>query len=137
MLHGRHPRPGEIHDLTPALSQVVAEGGIQAGTATVFVVGSTAALTTVEYEPGLVEDLQSLFERIAPRDLSYAHEERWHDGNGHSQARASLLGPSLLVPFAEARRLLGTWPGYPLGRILIDFDNRPRQREIVVQLMGE
>jgi secondary thiamine-phosphate synthase enzyme len=103
------------------------------GLVTVFVVGSTAALTTVEYEPGLVKDLDELFERIAPKNQYYHHEEAWHDGNGFSHVRASLLKPSLTIPVAEGKMTLGTWQQI----VLIDFDNRSRSRSVVVQIMGQ
>ncbi len=126
---------GESHmlDLTGAVQGIVQKHGFVEGHALVFVAGSTAALTTIEYEPGLIEDLPALFERIAPRDIPYRHEEAWHDGNGHSHVRASLLGPSLVVPFARGRLLTGTWQQI----VLVDFDNRPRRRDVVVQLSGE
>jgi len=126
---------GESHmlDLTRAVQDLVRKHGFVEGQVLVFVSGSTAALTTIEYEPGLIEDLPALFERIAPRDLPYRHEDTWHDGNGHSHVRASLLGPSLTVPFAAGKLLTGTWQQI----VLVDFDNRPRHREIVVQLSGE
>ena len=120
-------------DVTGAVQGAVSRSKVRQGLATVFVTGSTAGVTTVEYEPGLVQDLEELFDRIAPAEARYHHEERWHDGNGHSHVRASLLGPSLVVPFAKGKLLLGTWQQV----ILIDFDNRPRTRELVVTLMGE
>jgi secondary thiamine-phosphate synthase enzyme len=123
----------EILDLTPKVQDVVARHGFREGQALVFVSGSTAGITTIEFEPGLLEDLPAAFERIAPRGMTYKHEEAWHDGNGHSHVRASLLGPSLVVPFHEGRLLVGTWQQI----VLVDFDNRPRRREIVVQLSGE
>ena len=123
----------EILDLTAEVQAVVARHRFRHGQALVFVSGSTAGLTTLEYEPGLLKDIPAAFERIAPRGIPYAHEQTWHDGNGHSHVRASLLGPSLTVPFREGRLLLGTWQQI----VLIDFDNRPRQREVVVQLSGE
>jgi secondary thiamine-phosphate synthase enzyme len=95
--------------------------------------GSTAGLTTVEYEPGLVADLAELWQRIAPQDIPYQHDERWGDGNGHAHVRASLLGASLVVPFTAAGLALGTWQQI----VLVDFDNRPRSRQVVVQIMGE
>ena len=122
-----------IVDLTEPVQGLVARHGFQEGQALVFVSGSTAGLTTIEFEPGLLQDLPAAFERIAPRGIAYRHEERWHDGNGHSHVRASLLGPSLTVPFADGRLLLGTWQQI----VLVDFDNRPRRREVVVQLSGE
>jgi secondary thiamine-phosphate synthase enzyme len=123
----------EMIDLTERVQEVVRRHGFAEGAALVFVSGSTAGLTTVEYEPGLIEDLPDAFERIAPRDRRYKHEETWHDGNGHSHVRASLLGPSLTVPFRSGRLLLGTWQQI----VLLDFDNRPRRRDVVVQLTGE
>ncbi len=123
----------DIIDITAEVERDVAASSMDSGTATLFVVGSTAGLTTVEYEPGLVADLKSLFDRIVSPSIVYQHDERWHDGNGHSHVRASLLGPSLVVPFAGKRLTLGTWQQI----VFIDFDIRPRSREIVVQLMGE
>ena len=123
----------QMIDLTGQVQEVVERHHFREGQALVFVSGSTAGLTTVEYEPGLLEALPAAFERIAPRDIRYKHEETWHDGNGHSHVRASLLGPSLIVPFKDGRLLLGTWQQI----VLIDFDNRPRRREVVVQLSGE
>lgn len=121
-----------VLDLTAEVAAILTRRGFSEGSALVFVVGSTAGITTVEFEPGLVRDLPALFERIAPRGARYHHEETWHDGNGHSHVRASLLGPSLLVPFAGGKLLLGTWQQI----VLIDFDVRPRDREVVVQLSG-
>ena len=104
------------------------------GTVTVFAVGSTAGITTTEYEPGLVNhDLKTLFDKLAPEDGVYRHEETWHDDNGHSHVRASLLGPSLTVPLVNGRLTLGTWQQI----ILIDFDTRVRDRHVVVQVLGE
>ena len=122
----------DIVDLTPQLQALVRKHALSDGQVLVFVSGSTAGITTVEYEPGLIEDLPQAFERIAPRNARYAHHERWHDGNGHSHVRASLLGPSLTVPVSEGRLLLGTWQQV----VLVDFDNRPRERQVVVQLQG-
>lgn len=123
----------EIQDLTAKVQALLKRHGFRQGQALVFVAGSTAGLTTIEFEPGLLEDLPAAFERIAPRGLAYKHEERWHDGNGHSHVRASLLGPSLTVPFRDGKLLLGTWQQI----VLVDFDNRPRSRDVVVQLSGE
>lgn len=123
----------DVIDLTPEVQALVKKHRFDQGQALVFVSGSTAGLTTVEYEPGLLKDLPAAFERIAPRGIRYHHEDTWHDGNGHSHVRASLLGPSLIVPFKEGELLLGTWQQI----VLIDFDNRPRKREVVVQLSGE
>ncbi len=123
----------QMIDLTPRVRALVAEHRFREGQALVFVPGSTAAVTTIEFEPGLQQDLPAALERIAPRDLRYAHEQTWHDDNGHSHVRASLVGPSLVVPFAEGELLLGTWQQI----VLVDFDTRPRRREVVVQLSGE
>ena len=123
----------DLIDITPKVQKIVSENKFKEGTATVFVTGSTAGLTTIEYEPGLVEDLKEAFQRIAPDDIDYAHHERWHDDNGHSHVRASLLGPSLAVPFVDGTLTLGTWQQI----VLIDFDTRERQRNLVVQIMGE
>ena len=123
---------GEMIDVTSALAEILRKHRFVEGQALAFVPGSTASLTTVEYEPGLIRDLPEFFERIAPRGGRYHHEETWHDGNGHSHVRASLLGPSLTVPFHGGRLLLGKWQQV----VLIDFDVRPRSRELVVQLTG-
>lgn len=124
---------GDVIDITEQLSETVRKSGVSAGVATVFVSGSTAALTTIEFEPGLVEDMDEMFERVAPRGREYHHDLRWHDGNGHAHVRASLLGPSLGVPFSEGKLLLGVWQQV----VLVDFDNRSRSRELVCQVMGE
>ncbi len=124
---------GDILDITGSVSDAVAGSGLIEGVATVFVTGSTAGLTTIEYEPGLVHDLTAAFERLYPRAMEYRHHETWGDDNGHSHVRASMLGPSLAVPFVDAKLLLGTWQQI----ILVDFDTRPRSREYAVQMMGE
>ncbi len=124
---------GHIVDITRQVAQEVASSGLKDGTVTVFVTGSTGGITTVEYESGLLSDLQKLFDRIAPSDIHYQHDLRWGDGNGHSHVRASLLGPSLTIPFVDQRLTLGTWQQI----VFIDFDNRPRSRELVLQVMGE
>ena len=124
---------GDIIDISKSVGIEVQKSNLTSGIVCIFVSGSTAALTTVEYEPGLVKDIKSLFERIAPENIPYHHEETWHDGNGHSHARATLLGPSLTIPFDKATLLLGTWQQI----ILVDFDNRTRDRTIVVQIIGE
>ncbi len=123
-----------VLNLTEQVASVVASGQISDGIVTLFVVGSTAGLTTTEFEPGLVNhDLNAAFEGIAPEKGRYVHEETWHDDNGHSHVRASLLGPSLTIPIVDKVMPLGTWQQI----ILIDFDTRPRNRRIIVQLMGE
>ena len=124
---------GDAHDLTERVAAAVAETGCRAGIATVFVVGSTAAVTTIEFEPGAVADLNRMFEKISPRHDDYRHHLRWGDDNGSSHVRAALLGPSLTIPFAEGKLLLGTWQQI----MLLEFDTRPRQRQIVVQIVGE
>jgi len=123
----------QIHEITGEVQQKVSGSGISAGTVTVFIPGATGALTTVEYEPGLVADLHELFGRIIPLEKTYQHNERWHDGNGHSHVRASLLGPSLVVPFSSGELILGTWQQI----IFIDFDVPARSRRLVLQIMGE
>jgi secondary thiamine-phosphate synthase enzyme len=123
----------DVQDITRAVEQVVREAGLRSGTVTLFCPGSTMALTTIEFEPGAVSDLKRLFDQIVPAGQRYAHEEMWHDGNGHSHVRAALLGPSLVVPFVEGKLTLGAWQQV----ICVDFDIRPRKREIVAQVMGE
>lgn len=122
-----------VVDITDSVSRIVKEGKISDGIATVFVSGSTAAVTTIEYEPGLVKDFPRMLERIAPKDITYEHEQMWHDGNGHSHVRASLLGPSLTVPFTDRKLMLGTWQQI----VLVELDVRSRDRNLVVQLIGE
>ncbi len=123
----------EIRDLTGSVRDLVSKHRFQHGQALVFVSGSTAGITTLELEPGLLEDVPALFERLAPRDAHYHHEDTWHDGNGHSHVRAALLGCSVTIPFTDGELLLGSWQQV----VLIDFDNRPRQRDVVVQLTGD
>jgi secondary thiamine-phosphate synthase enzyme len=124
---------GQMLDITDVVSQTLRDSGSKAGIVTLFVPGSTAALTTIEYEQGALKDFKRLFDEIAPENREYAHNLRWGDGNGPSHVRAALLGPSLTVPFADGRLLLGTWQQI----ILVDFDNRPRERAVVAQVMGE
>ena len=123
----------DIHDITGRVSQAVAQSGLQNGAVTIFCPSSTSALTTIEYEEGVLSDLRRLFDEIVPSNVPYAHNEAWQDGNGHSHVRAALLGPSLTVPFVARRLTLGTWQQI----IYLDFDNRPRKRELVLQIMGE
>jgi secondary thiamine-phosphate synthase enzyme len=123
----------DAHDLSAKVARSLEETGLQNGIVTLFCPSSTSALTTIEFEPGAVRDLQRLFDELAAPDRRYAHEERWHDGNGHSHVRAALLGPSLVVPFVAGKLTLGTWQQI----LYLDFDNKPRQREIVVQIAGE
>jgi secondary thiamine-phosphate synthase enzyme len=123
-----------VVNITDEVARCVESSEISSGTATVFVIGSTGGVTTTEFEPGLADhDLEAAFEGIAPRDGRYRHEETWHDDNGHAHVRASLLGPSLTVPFNDRRLHLGTWQQI----VLLDFDTRPRSRRIVVQVLGE
>ncbi|HEX9443646.1 MAG TPA: secondary thiamine-phosphate synthase enzyme YjbQ [Candidatus Binatia bacterium] len=123
----------DIVDLTDKVKAQLERQKLRRGLATLFVPGSTASLTTIEYEPGVLEDLKELLEKLIPSDRKYHHDDRWGDDNGYSHLRASLLGPSLQVPIDEGRLLLGTWQQI----VLLDFDNRPRTREIVLQLVGE
>ena len=123
----------DIHDITDAIKDVVSQSGLKAGTVTVFCPSSTSALTTIEYESGAVSDLKRLFDELIPQNREYAHNARWHDGNGHSHVRAALLGPSLTIPFVDGRLTLGTWQQV----IYVDFDNKPRRRNLVVQMIGE
>lgn len=125
---------GHILDLTREIQDVLAGSGVETGQATAMVVGSTAALTTLEYEPGLVEhDLVAALERVAPEAGRYVHEETWHDDNGHSHVRAALIGPSLALPVVDGRVPLGTWQQV----VLVDLDTRPRERTVVVTVVGD
>lgn len=123
----------DIIDITDKVSQVVRESQIESGAVIVFVVGSTAAITTIEYEPGLKKDFPEMLSRLAPREIEYAHDNTWHDGNGHSHIRASLIGPSLAIPVLEGQLTLGTWQQI----VLIEMDTRPRERTIILQMIGE
>jgi secondary thiamine-phosphate synthase enzyme len=123
----------DFTDITEQVAQKVEDSGVEDGTVTIFVPGSTAGLTTIEYERGALSDLEKMWERLVPRNIPYRHDERWGDGNGYSHVRASLLGASLVVPFVNKRLTLGTWQQI----ILADFDNRARSRNIVLQIMGE
>ncbi|MDJ0976797.1 MAG: secondary thiamine-phosphate synthase enzyme YjbQ [Planctomycetota bacterium] len=122
-----------IHDLTATVAATVRGSGLSDGIVTVFCPGSTGGVTTIEFEPGLVDDMQVALERLVPRDLRYRHNELNHDDNGHSHVRAGLVGPSLTVPFQHGRLTLGTWQQI----VFLDFDSGPRQRRLVVQVMGE
>jgi len=123
----------DIIDITPQVEQQVAETDINNGTATLFVAGSTAGISTIEFESGVLSDFQSMWERNIPRNIPYNHDRHWGDGNGYSHVRASLLGASLVIPFNDKRLTLGTWQQI----VLVDFDNRPRTRQIILQIMGE
>lgn len=123
----------EIVDVTHLAQAAVDGAAISSGQVTVFVPGSTGAVTTIENEPGLVADLRTAVERWAPEDALYQHDQRWGDGNGYAHIRASLLGPSLVVPVVNGRMTLGTWQQI----VFLDFDNRPRSRRLVIQVIGE
>jgi secondary thiamine-phosphate synthase enzyme len=123
----------DVRDITVAVQEVVERSGLAAGTVTIFCPSSTSSLTTIEFESGCVADLKRMFEEMLPSDRDYAHNATWDDGNGHSHLRAALLGPSLTVPFTGSRLTLGTWQQI----IYVDFDIRPRKRELIVQVMGE
>ncbi len=123
----------DIIDITKEVSSALLKSKLTDGVVTVFVPGATGAVTTIEYESGLVSDFKAMLERIAPQGIEYMHNLKWGDGNGHSHIRASLLGPSLSVPFAGGTMMLGTWQQI----IFIDLDNRPRDRELIVQIVGE
>jgi secondary thiamine-phosphate synthase enzyme len=133
----RHERQtkgqGDAHDLTEVVARAVGESGLTDGVATVSVVGSTAGITTIEFEPGAVHDLATVLETLAPRHGEYRHHLRWGDDNGSSHVRAALLGPSVTIPFVDGALLLGTWQQIAL----FEFDTRPRRREIVVQMVGD
>jgi secondary thiamine-phosphate synthase enzyme len=123
----------DIRDVTDVVAEIAAESAISEGTVTVFTPGSTAGVTTIEYEPGLLKDIPELFEKLAPRGVPYAHDATWGDGNGFSHVRAALLGASLSVPMKSKRLLLGTWQQI----VVLDFDNKSRARRVVVQIVGE
>ncbi len=123
----------DLIDITPQVRQEVADSGINSGTVTLFMAGSTAGISTIEFEAGLLSDFQNMWERSVPRSIPYQHDRRWGDGNGHSHVRASLLGASLVIPFNDKTLTLGTWQQI----VAVDFDNRNRQREVVLQIMGE
>ena len=123
----------DIQDITVQIAAVISASAIRNGIVTVFCPSATSALTTIEYESGCVSDLRRLFDEILPQNREYAHNARWQDGNGHSHARAALLGPSLTIPFVEGCLTLGTWQQV----IFVDFDVRPRSRELVLQVIGE
>ena len=123
----------DIVNITSEISSEVSNSGINSGTVTIFVAGSTAGVTTIEYEPGLLADFKDMWERTIPKSIPYQHDRAWGDGNGHSHVRASLLSASLTIPFVNKKMTLGTWQQI----VFVDFDNRPRSREIVIQIIGE
>ncbi len=120
-------------DLTPDLQDILDFSAIVNGNMLVFVPGSTGGISTIEFEPGLIRDLPALMESIVPEKSRYFHNETWHDGNGHSHLRATLIGPSITIPFENSSLILGTWQQV----VFVEFDNRPRKRQIVVQMIGE
>jgi secondary thiamine-phosphate synthase enzyme len=124
---------GEIINVTAEIAREVNNSGVSSGIVVVFIPGSTAGVTTIEFEPGLVADMGEMWERVIPTNINYEHHKAWGDGNGHSHMRASLLGPSITIPFVNKRLTLGTWQQV----VITDFDVRPRSREIVLQIMGE
>ncbi len=124
---------GQILDITGEIDRQVRTSGLENGVVTLFTPSSTSALTTSEYEPGVVHDLQEFFDRVVPPNADYRHNLRWGDGNGHAHVRHALLGPSLSIPLVEGRMTLGTWQQI----LFVDFDNRARSRSVVVQIMGE
>ena len=123
----------DIHDITVKVQKEVEASGIKDGTATVFIPGSTAGITTIEYEPGVLSDLKKAIEKLAPEGIHYEHDARWGDGNGFSHVRAALLGASFSVPFKNSHLMLGTWQQI----VVIDFDNRPRSRNVLIQIVGD
>jgi len=124
---------GDIIDITPQVEKQIAESGVSRGIATLFVTGSTAGITTIEYESGLLSDFKNMWERVIPKNIPYDHDSAWGEANGFSHVRASLLGASLVIPIKDKNLTLGTWQQI----VLVDFDHRPRSRQVVVQVMGE
>ena len=124
---------GHMVDISADVSRLLKSTGMTEGNVTIFVPGSTASITTIEYEPGLQKDLPEAMERLAPQEGEYQHDKTWHDGNGHSHVRASVVGPSMVVPFAQGHLLTGTWQQI----VLVDWDNRARRREVILQFIGE
>jgi secondary thiamine-phosphate synthase enzyme len=124
---------GHMMDMTTQLSNIVIESKIKNGILTIFVSGSTAAVTTIEYEPGLVHDFPKMLSRIVPKDIGYEHDNTWHDGNGHSHVRSSLIGPSITIPIVHGKLTLGTWQQV----VLLELDTRSRNRTVILQIMGE
>ena len=124
---------GDMIDMTSQLSNIVKESKIKNGTVTIFVSGSTAAVTTIEYESGLIHDFPEMLSRIVPKDLEYEHDNTWHDGNGHSHVRSSLIGPSITIPIIHGKLTLGTWQQV----VLLEMDTRSRNRTVILQIMGK
>jgi secondary thiamine-phosphate synthase enzyme len=124
---------GDTLDITPRVAEVVVKSKLKNGIVTVFVTGSTTGITTIEFEPNLVADFNEMWQKLAPEGVPYHHDNTWGDANGYAHVRASLLGASVVIPFSDGRLTLGTWQQV----VLVDFDERPRQRKVVVQVMGE
>jgi secondary thiamine-phosphate synthase enzyme len=123
----------DIIDITSQVAKNVKESGVNSGIVTLFIVGSTAGITTIEYEPNLLSDFKNMWDRTIPQNIPYEHNKTWGDGNGHSHVRASTLGASLIIPFVNKKLTLGTWQQI----VFVDFDNRPRSRKIAIQILGE
>ena len=123
----------DIIDITSQVAKNVEESGVNSGIVTLFIVGSTAGITTIEYEPNLLSDFKHMWDRVIPQSIPYEHNKTWGDGNGHSHVRASTLGASLIIPFANKQLILGTWQQI----VFVDFDNRPRSRKLAIQILGE
>ena len=124
---------GDMIDMTAQLSNTVKESKIKNGIVTIFVSGSTAAVTTIEYESGLKHDFPEMLSRVVPKDIEYEHDNTWHDGNGHSHVRSSLIGPSITIPIIHGKLTLGTWQQV----VLLEMDTRSRNRTVILQIMGE
>jgi secondary thiamine-phosphate synthase enzyme len=124
---------GDVIDITQEIQGAVTRSRLKSGSVTVFVPGSTGGLTTLEYEPGLLQDLPNLMEKLVPSDRPYQHDETWHDGNGFSHLRSAMIGPDITVPFVSGKLLLGTWQQV----VFLEFDNKPRSRRVILQLIGE
>ncbi len=124
---------GQVIDITNSVRSCLQNSKLESGILTVFVPGATAGVTTIEFESGAVQDMQSAIERLIPQDINYRHNARWHDGNGHSHVRAAFIGPDITVPFQKRELLLGTWQQI----VFVDFDNRPRNRRVIIQILGE
>ena len=123
----------DVINITGQTSKALEESKLEDGIVTVFISGSTAAITTIEYEPGLIQDFPRMLSRIVPKDIEYQHDNTWHDGNGHSHVKASLIGPSMTIPFKDGNLMLGTWQQI----VLLETDTRPRERKIILQIIGE
>ena len=128
-----HTKKDEVRNITGEVQDALQRTTLQSGLVTVFVPGATGAVTTIEFEPGLIEDLKGALQRLAPDDIDYAHNLRWQDGNGHSHIRAALIGPSLGIPFSQGRLILGDWQQI----VFLELDARSRQRRLILQIMGE